>query len=227
MDIIPRDFFPEFDGGRPLGQRYAATGELLAGLMRIPATMPRKTIIKPAVSLRVEPDGSVTPYLPKEIAFKDDDGKIRPVAPFFELWAKLQSEHGGTVDVPVTLDLLHQFGASPHDISYEITLANHKAARRSGDPACAFSARVVLGGADHVPASCWRSARTPPARSRWCGPNIGSRSEPFRSSSRSGDRTTPPRNTRTSIAAYCACDLLPPRDSSTVRPPPSTGRRRR
>ena len=97
-----------------------------------------ETIIEPAVSLRIEPDGSVTPYLPSEIAFKDDDGKIRPVAPFFELWAKLQSEHGGTVDVPVTLDLLHQFGASPHDISYEITLANHKAARRSGDPACAF-----------------------------------------------------------------------------------------
>lgn len=110
-----------------------------------------ETIIEPAVSLRVEPDGSVTPYLPSEIAFKDDDGKIRPVAPFFELWAKLQSEHGGTVDVPVTLGLLRQLGASPHDISYEITLANHKAARRSGDPACAFSARIVLGGADHVP----------------------------------------------------------------------------
>jgi hypothetical protein len=110
-----------------------------------------ETIIEPAVSLRVEPDGSVTPYLPTEIEFKDDDGRIRPVAPFFELWAKLQSSQGGTVEVPVTLDLLHKLGASPSDISYEITLANHKAARRSGDPACAFSARIEVGGEDHVP----------------------------------------------------------------------------
>jgi hypothetical protein len=110
-----------------------------------------ETIIEPAVSLRVEPDDSVAPYLPESIEFKDDDGSIRPVAPFFELWAKLQSDRGGTVEVPVTLDLLHRLGASPHNISYEITLANHKAARRSGDPACAFSARVVVGGDDHVP----------------------------------------------------------------------------
>src|SRR5882757_7015764 len=109
-----------------------------------------ETIIEPAVSLRVEPDGSVTPYLPGEIEFKDDDGRIRPVAPFFELWAKLQSDRGRTIDVPVTLDLLHRLGASLHNINYEITVANHKAARRSGDPACAFSARVVVGGDDHV-----------------------------------------------------------------------------
>jgi hypothetical protein len=108
-----------------------------------------ETIIEPAVSLRVEPDGSVTPYLPSAIEFKDDDGRIRPVAPFFELWAKLQLEQGGTIDAPVTLGLLHELGASLSNISYEVTLANHKAARRSGDPACAFSARVVLGGDDH------------------------------------------------------------------------------
>lgn len=109
-----------------------------------------ETIIEPAVSLRVEPDGSVTPYLPDAIQFKDDDGKIRPVAPFFELWAKVQSGDGGISDVPVTLDLLHRLGVSLHNISYEITLANHKAARRSDDPACAFSARVAVGGDDHV-----------------------------------------------------------------------------
>jgi hypothetical protein len=109
-----------------------------------------ETIIEPAVSLRVEPDGSVTPYMPSEIAFKDDDGKVRPVAPFFELWAKVQSGDGTITDVPVTPDLLDRLGASPHNISYEITLANHKAARRSADPACAFQARVVVGGDDHV-----------------------------------------------------------------------------
>ena len=109
-----------------------------------------ETIIEPALSLRVEPDGSVTPYLPDAIEFKDDDGKIRPVAPFFELWAKVQSGDGGISDVPVTLDLLQRLGVSLHNISYEITLANHKAARRSDDPACGFSARAVVAGDDHV-----------------------------------------------------------------------------
>jgi hypothetical protein len=66
-----------------------------------------ETIIEPALSLRVEPDGSVTPYMPSEIEFKDKDGKILPVAPFFELWAKVQSGQGEIADVPVTLDLLH------------------------------------------------------------------------------------------------------------------------
>ena len=109
-----------------------------------------ETIIEPALSLQVEPDGSVTPFLPDAIEFKDDDGKIRPVAPFFELWAKVQSGDGGINDVPVTLDLLHRLGVSLHNISYEITLANHKAARRSDDPACGFSARAVVAGDDHV-----------------------------------------------------------------------------
>ncbi|MFB9267252.1 hypothetical protein ACFFWD_29525 [Bradyrhizobium erythrophlei] len=108
-----------------------------------------ETIITPALSLRVEPDGSVASYLPDEIDFKDEHGRIRPVAPFFELWAKMQSREGGTVEVPVTLDLLKHLGASPRNVSYEITLANHKAARRAGDPACAFSARVVVAGDNH------------------------------------------------------------------------------
>ncbi|WP_074125204.1 hypothetical protein [Bradyrhizobium sp. NAS96.2] len=108
-----------------------------------------ETIITPALSLRVEPDDSVAPYLPDEIDFKDELGRIRPVAPFFELWAKMQSREGGTVDVPVTLDLLKHLGATPHNVSYEITLANHKAARRAADSACAFSARVMVAGDNH------------------------------------------------------------------------------
>lgn len=109
-----------------------------------------ETIIEPARSLCVGADGSVTPYMPTEIEFKDKDGKVLPVAPFFELWAKVQSGEGEITDVSVTLDLLQELGASLHNISYEITVANHKAARRANDPACAFSARVAVGGDDHV-----------------------------------------------------------------------------
>ena len=42
--------------------------------------------IKPAVSLRVMGDGSVRPFVPNVIQFRDGD-LLRPVAPFFELWA--------------------------------------------------------------------------------------------------------------------------------------------
>jgi hypothetical protein len=108
-----------------------------------------ETIITPALSLRVEPDDSVMPYLPDKIDFKDEHGRIRPVAPFFELWARIQSCAGKICEVPVTLDLLERLGASPRNVSYDIMLGNHKAARRSGDPACAFSARILVAGDDH------------------------------------------------------------------------------
>jgi len=110
-----------------------------------------ETVITPAWSLSVEGDGSVTPYLPDVIDFKDDDGRVRPVAPFFELWARVQLRDGGTDEVPVTLELLEQLGASPENVTYEINMANHKAARRTGDPACAFQARLVVAGDDHDP----------------------------------------------------------------------------
>ena len=42
-----------------------------------------RTVIKPAVTLEVQEDGSLRPYLPDEIQFKDEQGRIRPVAPFF------------------------------------------------------------------------------------------------------------------------------------------------
>ena len=47
-----------------------------------------RTVIQPATSLRVVADGSLRPYLPNAIQFRDGD-LLRPVAPFFELWATL------------------------------------------------------------------------------------------------------------------------------------------
>ncbi len=62
------------------------------------------TVIKPALSLAVQADGHVKHYLPDDIDFKDKDGKICPVAPFFELWAKIQSADDGTVfETPLNL----------------------------------------------------------------------------------------------------------------------------
>ena len=107
------------------------------------------TVIMPAVSLTVADDGSVTPHLPISIVFKDDDGKIRPVAPFFELWAKLQSSDGRIREEPFTLGMLAGFNLSLRDIRYEIVAANRKAARRAQYAPAAFIARLSVAGNDH------------------------------------------------------------------------------
>ncbi len=103
------------------------------------------TVIEPTTSLEVQPDGSVRPFLPIAIQFRD--GKLlRPVAPFFELWARVQ---GQADPVPLTSALLTDGGASLNSVTYTVTAANRKAARRTGDDACAFTAQIEVVGNDH------------------------------------------------------------------------------
>jgi hypothetical protein len=109
------------------------------------------TRVVPAVSLKVEADGSVRPHMPDKISFKDANGAIRPVAPFFELWGRLQSADGKSYEVALSAARLQELGASIGDLRYEITLANLKAARRTGNPACSFIAREAFSGDDHEP----------------------------------------------------------------------------
>ncbi len=110
------------------------------------------TVIEPAISLKVEPDGSVTPELPAEIVFRDcDEGPIRPVAPFFELWAKLQKvETGEIVEVPLTIALLETINAKTSDLFYEINAANRKVERRTGEASHSVVARECVRGDDHA-----------------------------------------------------------------------------
>jgi hypothetical protein len=109
---------------------------------------PNSTVIEPAVTLEVLADGSVRPYVPSVIKFKDSD-TIRPLAPFLELWARLQMPDGSEADVPLTGRLLAEFGASAECVRYEITAANRKAARRTGSAACAFIAQACTSGNNH------------------------------------------------------------------------------
>jgi hypothetical protein len=103
------------------------------------------TVISPATSLEVLADGSIRPFLPAFIQFRD--GKLlRPVAPFIELWVR-----SGGQEQPLTLRWLQQQEASPSAVTYTATAANRKAARRTGDPSCAFSASVTVRGDDHKP----------------------------------------------------------------------------
>ncbi len=109
-----------------------------------------ETLIRPAVSFEVLPDSSIRPYLPAELRFKDDDGAIRPVAPFFELWVRLQSSVDGSfAETPLTLDVLRRYGMSVEHLWFRVTAANRKAQRRTGSAACACIARAEARGSDY------------------------------------------------------------------------------
>lgn len=110
-----------------------------------------QTIIHPSISLRVLSDGSVRPYLPASISFRDGpDAAIRPVAPFFELWARFDD----SLEIkPLTSALLQSLGGTLADVSYRITAANLKAARRTHDRSCGFSADITVDAEDPVPKS--------------------------------------------------------------------------
>ncbi len=93
------------------------------------------TSLDPAVSLRVEDDGSVTSFRPLTLTFRDGD-LLRPVAPFLELWV----EYEGGASEPLTSTVLTELGGSLGAVHHRVAAANRKAARRTGDPACAFAA---------------------------------------------------------------------------------------
>lgn len=109
------------------------------------------TVIEPAISLDVDDDGAVFPHLPNAIQFRDA-GKLRPVAPFFELWVRLAVLVDGKPVVsekPLTLHVLGQLGIAAGDLRYRITLGNKKAERRTLSPECGFLGRVDVTGDDH------------------------------------------------------------------------------
>jgi hypothetical protein len=112
-----------------------------------------ETTIVPTWSLEILPDGSVSPTLPTELRFRDG-ALIRPVCPFFELWA-LMGEPGSAPatwhEAPVTPALLSRQGASESSLTLRIDARNLKAARRTGNPAHGFGTRPVveITGDDH------------------------------------------------------------------------------
>src|SRR5260370_1323025 len=75
------------------------------------------TVIQLAISLEIQPDGSVRPFLPAGIQFRDGN-LLRPVAPFFELWAKLENQ---AEPVPLTAALLQSSGGSVDGVTYTVT----------------------------------------------------------------------------------------------------------
>lgn len=108
-----------------------------------------RTTLRPAVTLEVAGDGSLRPYLPGAIHFKDGE-QLRPVAPFFELWARLEDDNREEIENrPLTLGVLAELGVSLDSVAFNITVANRKAQRRTRCAADAFIARVAVAGNDH------------------------------------------------------------------------------
>ena len=87
--------------------------------------------IEPAETLVVdERTGAIARgFIPTSISFKEN-GRIRPVAPFLEVFAQTTA---GTLE-PLTMALLKREGLSASDVTWSVSVANRKVARRTGDP---------------------------------------------------------------------------------------------
>jgi hypothetical protein len=108
-----------------------------------------RTVIDPALSFEVLDDGSLAPFTPTTIRFRDG-GRLRPVAPFFELWAHVSKDGAKQSELePLTHELLTQAGGELTGLVYDVAVANRKAARRTGSDADAFAAVIQARGDDH------------------------------------------------------------------------------
>ncbi len=73
------------------------------------------------------------------IAFKTDAGRIRPVAPFLEVFARVGEDPQWR---PLTVELLKEHGCTPSDLRWRVTVANRKVERRTGDTKDRVEART-------------------------------------------------------------------------------------
>ena len=88
--------------------------------------------IVPQETLRVDPKtGAISgSHTPKDITFKDN-GRIRPVAPFLEVFARVDRSKTWQ---PLTVGLLKQHGCTVKDLSWQVSVANRKVGRRTSNP---------------------------------------------------------------------------------------------
>lgn len=89
--------------------------------------------IVPCESFEVDPVSGaiVRSYVPDRIRFKDANRKVRPVAPFLEVFAI--TDAAPTELVPLTTDLLSANGLCLDDLQWDVALGNIKLYRRTGN----------------------------------------------------------------------------------------------
>ncbi|WP_447007922.1 hypothetical protein ACRAKI_16230 [Saccharothrix isguenensis] len=91
-------------------------------------------VLVPDSTLRIDPgSGEIldddTP--PERLRFTDGHGRVKPVAPFLEVWALTD---GDRELQPLTVDLLHRNGLTPEDVRWCVRVGNHKIERRTYEP---------------------------------------------------------------------------------------------
>jgi hypothetical protein len=68
---------------------------------------------------------------PEEVQFRDKKNRIRPIAPFLELWARFEEK--GQLE-PLTLHHLKSLNLKTSSVRWRVLVGNNKAFRRTGDP---------------------------------------------------------------------------------------------
>jgi len=104
--------------------------ELPVGPDGKPTTGFRK--IKPAATFNIdESDGAIQSVTtPTIVSFRDVEGRIRPIAPFLEVWV----EFDGTDElVPLRLDHLAALSLSASDVQWRVRAGNFKVYRRTDE----------------------------------------------------------------------------------------------
>jgi hypothetical protein len=98
--------------------------------------------LRPAETLMLDPStGEIVAKLtPSTIRFKDGAGRVKPVCPFLEVWARFDNE---TELRPLTLSELADLQRGPEHISWDVTFANLKVLRRTGEPSDRVEAHIT------------------------------------------------------------------------------------
>jgi hypothetical protein len=98
-----------------------------------------ETSVRPAWSLNVLADGSVSPFMPDRVAFREG-ASIRPVSPFLELWAVVGDSDDASTwsEQPLTPALLAENGATLASLHFVVNAQNRKAERRTADASLRF-----------------------------------------------------------------------------------------
>ena len=98
--------------------------------------------LRPAETLMLNPSTGeiIAKQTPTGVRFKDGAGRVKPVCPFLEVWARFDDEPELR---PLTLSELADLQRGPEHISWDVTFANLKVLRRTGEPGDRVEARIT------------------------------------------------------------------------------------
>jgi hypothetical protein len=103
-----------------------------------------KTGLRPAETLHLAADGTLSSSVPAAIVFTDAGG-LRPVCPFFEIHGEWSND-GSLAHGPLTTDVLSAAGLSPIDLTWTVHVANLKPHHYTLDPGDRIDAVVEVSG---------------------------------------------------------------------------------